>query len=568
MDKPIRRTLRYLLAAMLIGFVALFALLSLINEQIMVKELPKAEKGQLDLSQWDDERDIRTLNGEWRFYWQNLSPEVQTQAVYAEVPNSWDHYGFIGRPSKGFATYTLSVRGLKPNRIYALKTLDQVSAFELYGNGVLLAENGVVGESREKTVETWRPVKTEFMSDASGQVDFVMKIANFEYSRGGFWNNLLIGQPALVHHYAMSRVLSDMFLFTGLFVMAAFFFGMHFLYPQDKDTLIFSLFCLMASLQIGLTGERVLYYYASQLSWDILVRIEYWVGYMLLPLFGLYMSKRFPKDAPKQLEYLFVFAGIALTLLCWGMPIYEMAQSLPYYKYLCLASGPYFFWLMARIIHNGRAGAVWMLLALMTMVLTVIKDTFYMSQYSALPYGTFVFLIAFALLTITKYVGVQKTNVLLESRVMRDALTGVYNRSYLEAFQSFDITTPYFVIFMDLDRFKQINDQYGHDTGDQVLVEITRRLRRLCQTADVICRYGGDEFVLLIMDDGYVEIQTFISQLKAIIEAPVRIKDIEVMVGASVGLSHFPTEGYTLSDLIRQSDLAMYRDKLNEKKEQ
>lgn len=568
MEKPIWRTLRYLLAATLIGFVGLFALLSLINEQIMVKTDPQAVDGQLDLSQWEDTRHIKALGGEWAFFWQALTPEAQGTQVYAKVPSSWDHYSFIDRPSRGFATYTLSVSGLKPNHIYALKTLDQASTFELYGNGVLIAQNGVAGESREKTVEAWQPVMTEFLSDASGRVDFVMKIANFEYSKGGFWNHLLIGQPQLVHAYAMSRVLSDMFLFTGLFVMAAFFFGLYFLLPKEKDTLLFSLFCLMTSLHIGLTGERVLYHYVNQLSWDTLVRVEYWTGYMLLPLFGLYMTMRFPKDAPKQWEYLFGFVAIVLSLICWVMPIFEMAQTLPYYKYLCLASSPYFLWLMSRIVNNGRQGAVWMLLALMTMVLTVIKDTFYKTQYSALPYGAFIFLIAFALLTITKYAGMQKTNLLLESRVMRDALTGVYNRSYLEVFEGFEVTTPFFVIFMDLDRFKQINDQFGHETGDQILIEITRRLRRLCQSADVICRYGGDEFVLLVMDDGYVDIQVFIHQLKAIIEAPIHLNETEVMVGASVGLSHFPTEGYGLADLIRQSDLAMYRDKLNVKKEQ
>lgn len=568
MEQPVFKTFRFMMAAVIICFVGLFSLQSIINERILVKEQPLAKSGQLDLSQWDDIRHIKTLGGEWAFYWNELSPVENGKVVFASVPNTWDKYDFIGRPKFGFASYQLNVTGLRPNQVYSLKTLDQVTAFELYGNGKLIAANGTVGEGKEKTVPQWQPVRTEFVTDANGSVVFTMVVSNFDYSRGGFWNNLFIGQPNLMHAYAMSRDLSEMFLFSSLFIMAAFFFGMHFLYSKEKDTLLFALFCLMTSLQIGLTGERVLYYFANQLSWYTLVRIEYWSGYMLLPFFGLYFVSRFPKDANKYAGYGFGILGMLMTLICWVLPIPALAATLAYYKYLCLMTAPYFLWLMARITSNGRQGAVWMLLAFITMLLAVIKDTFYMSEYSALPYGAFVFLIAFALLTITKYVGVQKTNVLLESRVMRDPLTGVYNRSYLEAFQEFGINTPYFVIFLDLDRFKQINDQFGHDVGDHVLVEITRRLRRLCRPADVICRYGGDEFVMLIMDDGLIEINAFLQQLKLVVKEPVYLKDVTASVGVSLGLSHFPTAGYTLSDLIRHSDLAMYRDKLSENEEQ
>lgn len=568
MEQPVFKTFRLIMAGIIICFVCLFSLQSIVNEKILVKEMPLAKSGQLDLSQWDDARYIKTLGGQWAFYWNSLSPVEVGEKIYANVPSTWEAYDFIDRPEIGVASYQLNVTGLRPNQIYALKTLDQVTAFELYGNGKLIAANGTVGKHAEDTVPKWQPIRTQFVSDDMGKVVFNMTVANFDYNRGGFWNNLIIGQPALVNEYATARILSEMFLFSSLFIMAAFFFGMHFLYSKEKDTLLFALFCVMTSLQIGLTGERVLYYFVNQLSWYTLVRIEYWSGYMLLPFFGLYLVSRFPKDAHKLVGYGFGVSGMVMTLICWVLPIPVLAASLAYYKYLCLMTAPYFLWLMSRIVLNGRQGAVWMLLAFITMLLSVIKDTFYMSEYSALPYGAFVFLIAFALLTITKYVGVQKTNVLLESRAMRDPLTGVYNRSYLEAFQEFGINTPYFVIFLDLDRFKQINDQFGHDIGDQVLVEITRRLRRLCRPADVICRYGGDEFVMLIMDDGFIDIKSFIKQLKQVVKEPVYLKDIEAIVGVSVGLSHFPTAGYTLSDLIRHSDLAMYRDKLSENEEQ
>lgn len=564
MEQPIFKTFRFVMMVIVIGFIGLFTLQSVVNEKVMVVNSPQAEKGQLNLNQWDETRYIRTLNGDWRFYWDSLLANEQLPEVYAVVPDTWDKYDFIGNPSKGTATYSLNITGLKPNHIYALKSLDQVTAFRLSAQGKVIGTNGIVGIDDQSTKPQWKPIRTEFVSNEQGHANLVMTISNFDYNRGGFWNNLLIGEPQRIHEYAMSRILGEMFLFSGLFIMAAFFLGMHFLYPKEKDTLAFALFCLMTSMQIGLTGERVLYYFVNKLSWYSLVRIEYWSGYMLLPLFGFYILSRFHKDTHQWLNIVFAVLGVVLTLVCFVIPIEDLAVTLPYYKYLCLMSAPYFLVVMIKVIVNGRTGAIWMLLAFLTMFVSVIKDTFYMSEYSALPYGSFVFLIAFALLTITKYVGVQKTNVILESRVMRDPLTGVYNRSYLDAFQEFGINSPYFVIFLDLDRFKQVNDVFGHDVGDRVLLEIAKRLRRLCRPADVLCRYGGDEFVMLVMDDGFIEIDSFLKLIRETIHQEIVIDGNEASVGVSIGLSHYPTEGYTLSDLIRQSDLAMYKDKLSD----
>ena len=124
------------------------------------------------------------------------------------------------------------------------------------------------------------------------------------------------------------------------------------------------------------------------------------------------------------------------------------------------------------------------------------------------------------------------------------------------------------VMFLDLDDFKNINDAYGHDLGDSVLQTIAGRLRENIRRDDTISRYGGDEFLYMLMEvRNEQDIMSIAEKIITAIQAPcdvnVRGLSISLSINASIGISIFPKDGTTADTLVKSADKAMYRAKGN-----
>lgn len=123
------------------------------------------------------------------------------------------------------------------------------------------------------------------------------------------------------------------------------------------------------------------------------------------------------------------------------------------------------------------------------------------------------------------------------------------------------------VMFLDLDRFKQINDVHGHWAGDTVLRTVAHRLRNCVRQVDTVARFGGDEFVILLSelaDDPESAANlalTIAEKIRGAQEEPTRVGDNEYYTSVSIGISLFPKQGETVDNLIREADIAMYRAK-------
>lgn len=118
------------------------------------------------------------------------------------------------------------------------------------------------------------------------------------------------------------------------------------------------------------------------------------------------------------------------------------------------------------------------------------------------------------------------------------------------------------VVFMDLDGFKDINDSFGHDVGDEMLVKISNRLQELLRETDVACRLGGDEFCILINDvEDEVAAAKFANRCLNALGQPLELAGREVIPSASLGIAMFPGDGGDVSVLIKAADTAMYAAK-------
>lgn len=154
----------------------------------------------------------------------------------------------------------------------------------------------------------------------------------------------------------------------------------------------------------------------------------------------------------------------------------------------------------------------------------------------------------------------------LEKRKSMDQLTDVSNRAtfmqrltaLLESSQSLH-HVQHAVYFIDLDRFKQLNETLGHVNGDEVLMEIARRLRQTLHNKDSIARYGGDEFVIAVANVmSQHEALLHAENMKHVIEQPIDVGTHEVFVTASIGVSVYPSQASTAEELLHRAEKAMY----------
>lgn len=158
------------------------------------------------------------------------------------------------------------------------------------------------------------------------------------------------------------------------------------------------------------------------------------------------------------------------------------------------------------------------------------------------------------------------TNAQLQKLASTDRLTGLWNRSKLEEVAAHEIKRAeryelaLSLAFLDLDRFKWINDEHGHETGDTVLHNVAQRLHRHLRESDSLCRWGGEEFIILMPHTNLEEATKFAEKVRVLMAAKPIEGEIDVTV--SVGVAQWYT-GETLRELVQHADRMLYRAKEN-----
>jgi diguanylate cyclase (GGDEF)-like protein/PAS domain S-box-containing protein len=153
---------------------------------------------------------------------------------------------------------------------------------------------------------------------------------------------------------------------------------------------------------------------------------------------------------------------------------------------------------------------------------------------------------------------------------LHDVLTGLKNRAYVQQeFQTLlDGATvrgeQVGLLFIDIDRFKNINDSLGHGIGDELLIEVARRLQKSVREADVVARAGGDEFLVLLNEASDRDsLNAIAERIRQELSKPVLAETRELQVTASIGISVFPDDGADIDTLMKSADLALYQAKDN-----
>ncbi|MFC7371458.1 EAL domain-containing protein [Fictibacillus iocasae] len=161
----------------------------------------------------------------------------------------------------------------------------------------------------------------------------------------------------------------------------------------------------------------------------------------------------------------------------------------------------------------------------------------------------------------------KRTEEKMNQLVYLDPLTGLPNRMLLsDRFshalkQASEHKTNLGILFLDIDRFKYINDTLGHAVGDQLLIQIAKILEQCTGAGHTVCRQGGDEFILLLADTTADKIMKTAQTVLAKFDSAIWVDDYELYVTPSIGISVYPSDGADMETLIKNADIAMYRVK-------
>lgn len=291
-------------------------------------------------------------------------------------------------------------------------------------------------------------------------------------------------------------------------------------------------------------------------------------------VFGLTFYRRFSRSNQLLLSLAGLFAGLGLLAKMWLLPDSAIGY---YYAGLILIA----FWCYTL------AGMQFLYAVLVNAILLVGFNLMFswLKPLPILSLASYDFFIVSAnfIGAFTNYmVGKQHRLLFLREkeldverrlqheRALHDRLTGLPNRELL--LDRIDQALHYSIrnnqlcagFFLDLDKFKPINDTYGHAVGDQVLQEIATRLKKVVREADTLSRLGGDEFFMLARDIHTEEAAyTLASKLEQQLEAPISLASMPLneTVAVSIGVCIFPYKGATAIDVIRRADQAMYEIK-------
>ncbi|MGG4455832.1 EAL domain-containing protein [Brevibacillus porteri] len=161
----------------------------------------------------------------------------------------------------------------------------------------------------------------------------------------------------------------------------------------------------------------------------------------------------------------------------------------------------------------------------------------------------------------------KETERMIHYLAYHDTLTGLPNRSLFQSkledslLHASHQAQPLAILFLDLDRFKYINDTLGHSTGDRLLTQVAERLRDSVSPHDTVCRLGGDEFTIILPGMAHDDAMDFAEKLMQKLISPILLGNQSFVVTTSIGISLFPQDGTDAETLIKNADTAMYQAK-------
>jgi signal transduction histidine kinase len=368
---------------------------------------PRAEKGVLDLRDWNFEKDgIVKLDGEWEFFWgETLSlREIENRKICSTeteincksfdnevkenlitIPRNWNGkkikktVNSIERYSEdetiksfGFATYKLKIL-LNDKSNLAFKIPNLGTSYNFYLNNELLIKNGVFATNAENSYPI-RKVELLHFFNNTNEINIILHISNFENFRGGMWGKIFLGSSKdLTFDFAKS-IAGSFFVLGVLFIMGIYHIGLYLNRRYDLSTLYFGVFCILLSIRHFIVSEYFGYTLIPDLTYQIGIRIEYFCLYISPAFLVLYIKEIFPNKQIKIIVNIFIYLFCISSLLVFLPKIFLITYYLSIFQYFIIIISIYFLYILIYSIKDKTMGSKTFLTGFLIFLLFIIND--------------------------------------------------------------------------------------------------------------------------------------------------------------------------------------------------
>ena len=407
---------------------------------------PKAVKGVLDLSTWDFEKDGPVdLSGEYEFYWrQHLMPDdfaitpPSEKPEFIRVPSYWIGHELEGKklPGHGYVTYRLIITLKKQKAPLALRLVEISSAYNIYLNGQKVASLGQAGKNRETTVPRVFPQIVDF-EIKTDHMELIFQVSNFHHRRGGAWEVIQLGRAKDIHKAQERKLVIDLFLFLSFFIIGLYNLGLYMVRKKDLSPLYFSIFCFLVAFGLLTTGGRYLRLFFPDISYQLMLKLEYLSFYLAVPAFVLFMQSFFPKFSKRVLHLIVLLAAIFSGAVIFT-PVELFSHTLNAFEIFMLVIIMYGLFVIFASVQQMRFEAFVFLLGLLILLFTIINDILHVESIIQTgfftQYGFFFFILSQGFLSSYRYTTALAT-VKTQRKELRDTL-GSYKTEIIDRVQA------------------------------------------------------------------------------------------------------------------------------------
>ncbi len=398
---------------------------------------------------------------------------------------------------------------------------------------------------------------------------YLRTVSDFpEYYRFAVWDAIQFGEAE------QSRSLFNGICYGLLIGMLVY--NLMLLFVFREALYAFNFFaCLFAmGTLVTLNGHTARYLLADAREWvpnAMVAMPPLWIAFATL--FGLSFLE-LSRYTPRLARCLLTTVPVCAVALCLAL-VGEVLWSLALTQAMALVVPVLMFTGAVLALRSGFQPAAWYMVGLSMLfaayICTTLNNFGVLSlpfHYEALQVGIVVEITVFVVALGSRIRRMCELNGELGQRTQQltraaqtDALTGLFNRAGWLHYAPLVLAQggQAALLLIDLDRFKPVNDAYGHAAGDKVLVTVARRLLADARAQGIVARLGGDEFVVLLSDVPSTEaLATHAQRLVRLVSQPVIFNGIGLKVGASIGIACYPVDGEDLGGLMHAADLAMY----------
>lgn len=527
-----------------------------------------AQKGHLEISDIQKQASYR-LQGEWVFH-PNRFVQSDPIASFTYLAPDQDWSSVLGS-QQGYGSYVLHLTNLDPNIIYGLLLEEAGNSHRVYVNDDLVMENGKIAKNALIYEAATYTTKTAFVSDAQGEARIVIEIANFDGIQGGLIKAPLFGTLNVIDYVYELTLMTEVFIFASLLALAFIFLFLHFI-VNDVRSLYMAILSGLVALRIATTGTHFIYmaipYFDLPLIW--IIRMEYLSVFLMLPvmllLLGTFDAFPYPETVTKLIYAPILISPLIVIFASEGM----LSYVFQFFQIILSISALYLIYLIVQAYRNQKVKLVRMIVIAVMILTAILFNRLYNEKTNITYFMLYLFILFVGTTVLRRFSLIRSHSERLASTVKIDPLTGLFNRGHLDQLltdsSAFDPQQHYAVIFLDMNNFKEINDEYGHEIGDQVLRISAKRLRNSCHESDRIFRFGGDEFVIIARLKEESDVKKVIKRIRDNFMEPIALNHLYLKISVAIGYTPYDPSVDNLKEVITNSDMRMYEDKRKHKK--